>query len=334
MLSFIENLFLPTRNHKPLLAQYSQPTPTIAPKRFLRITLGVLWIIAGLLQAQPDMFTTDFYANYPSKVMESLLQSVADGQPKWLDALVHFGMFVWAEHPIFYNIGAILVQIGIGSILLFGPAKGWSKFGLWTSIVWGTGVWVFGEGMGGLFSGATFFDGWPGAVILYVLGAAMLLAPDRLWHEHHIERVLRWFLVVFWFVMAGVQALPSSGFWQSGGLMNQFANSASLPQPGILSAPIQSFSYATLHHPILWNTVFIGVMCILALGYLVSPRSRWLTIFAGIWLFWSWWFGQDFGTVFSGLGTDVNSAPLLMMFTIAHRMMARHVGHGTLTSSS
>lgn len=333
MLSFTEKVLMPGRRHESLLSQHSLEQASDNPQRFLRIALGVFWIAAGLLQAQPDMFTTDFYANYPPKVMESLLQSVADGQPNWLAALIHFGMSVWAQHPIFYNVGAILIQVGIGVLFIFGPSEGWKKFGLWTSVVWGTGVWVFGEGMGGLFSGSTFFDGWPGAVILYVLGGILLLVPNRLWQGHQIQGFLRWFLAAFWFLMAVIQALPSSGFWQADGLMSQFANSSSLPQPGILAGPIQSFAYAALHHPIFWNTVFIGVMGVLALGYLVHTHRRWFLVAGLVWLFWSWWFGQDFGTVFSGLGTDVNSAPLLMMFTIVHWMMTHRIEQKTAKTS-
>lgn len=318
------NRALPTKSRDSDLAKkQSKGMTRQRPQRILRLTLGVFWVIAGLLQAQPDMFTTDFYANYPPKIMESLLQSVADGQPDWLANAVHFGMAVWAHHPILYNVGAILIQVGIGVVLIFGPSKRWQRTGLWVSIIWGTLVWVFGEGMGGLFTGSTFFDGWPGAVLLYVLGAAMLLAPDRLWQGNQMQRILRWSLVVFWLVMAVIQALPSSGFWQSGGLMSQFANAGSLPQPEFLAIPIQSFSLITLHQPVLWNAVFVGIMILLSLGYMIVPRRRWLMIVALLWLFWSWWFGQDFGAIFSGMGTDVNSLPLLMLYTVVYWTLAR-----------
>ena len=155
-------------------------------RQILRYGLGGLWILDGLLQAQPNMFTTDFYAWYPPRIMESVLQTAADDQPAWLAAVMKDSAHIWGLHPILFNVGAILIQLLIGVLILFGRFGRVTRSALWLSIVWGAAVWVFGEGMGGILTGSTYFDGAPGAVLLYVIGAMLLLMPAQRWQSPDI----------------------------------------------------------------------------------------------------------------------------------------------------
>lgn len=285
-------------------------------RNLLRYGLAILWIVDGILQAQPEMFTTDFYANYPNNVMESVLQSVADGQPGWLSGLVHFGMWVWGFHPILFNVLAIAIQVGIGLALVIRGSKKVEQAGLWASVLWGLVVWVFGEGMGGILSGSGYLDGWPGAVLLYVLSSIVLLLPEDVWSSGRVQQIFRWGFAVFWTGAAILQLSPSTGLWLRDDMMSQFANPATLPQPQFLSAPIQQFSLWSADHAVLVNLALGCIMLYLAVGYVVFIQRKWFMWTAMVWLCWTWWFGQDFGGLFSGIATDFNSIAVLILWTV------------------
>src|SRR5580704_442887 len=52
----------------------------------LRIGFGLLWLLDGLLQAQPQM----------AGGLPSVLQSAADGSPAWVGDLVNWGANLWS----------------------------------------------------------------------------------------------------------------------------------------------------------------------------------------------------------------------------------------------
>lgn len=296
---------------------------SLTPRQFLRYGLGFLWLVDGLLQAQPTMFSPDFYANYPNNIMASFLQSVADGQPIWLANAINWGARMWGHQPVWSNLLAIAVQVAIGFFLLVRVSKKFEQWVLWISIVWGLIVWYFGEGMGGILVGSAFFDGWPGAALLYVFTAGLLLLPEQAWGTQRVRLALRWGLAVYWLIMAVVQAIPDTGFWQGEQMMNQFANTATLPQPRWLSAPVQQFSILSSQHPLVWNSIFVAVMFFLSISYAFDLHHRIFSILVFVWLVWSWWFGQDFGGVFSGMGTDLNSIAVIILWTMTTWILYR-----------
>ncbi|QQE77715.1 hypothetical protein [Alicyclobacillus sp. SO9] len=297
----------------------SQQAKTWLPasnRLYLQRGLGILWLIAGLLQAQPLMFTTDFYAWYPSSIMESLLQNAVDGGPRWLVAIGHAGSAVWSTHPILFNVLVIVIQILLGLSLLVIKARKSTRFILWISIVWAIPVWVFGEGMGGFFTASSYFEGLPGAAFMYAVSAIILLLPEYFWED---GQAIRWMSVstgMYWGVSAVYQVVPAFGYWGHYGLMELFGNSSSLPQPAILSLPIQSAALAISHHAVIWNAIFSAILILLAMASFRNRWTRlsiWLTL---LWLAWSWWFGEDFGGIFSGLGTDVNTIPVVGLWMV------------------
>lgn len=298
-------------------------TVALTPRQFLRYGFGFLWLVDGLLQAQPTMFSPDFYANYPNNIMESLLQSVADGQPAWLADAIYWGARVWGQHPVWSNLLAIAVQLAIGFFMLVRVPKKFEQIVLFISIVWALIIWFFGEGMGGVFAGSSYFDGWPGAALLYAITAGFLLLPERLLSTARLRLTLRWGLSVYWLIMAAIQALPDTGFWQGEQMMNQFANTATLPQPRLLSVPIQHFSIFSSHHPLVWNSIFVGLMFLLSIYYAMDLHHRLFSAVVFVWLAWSWWFGQDFGGVYSGMGTDFNSIAVIILWTITSWILYR-----------
>lgn len=309
---------MPTRN-TPLLPEYEKPKTAEnrdESRSVLWIGLGLLWLIDGLLQAQPAMFTGQF--------VQQVLQPVAQGQPQWFLPLLQLSATVWQRQPVLANAGAIIIQLAIGIMLIAGRERRWGRIGLWLSVAWGLNIWVVGEGLGGLLVGPpTMLTGAPGSVLLYVAGALLLLLPVQRWMHAGTGRIVAWGLGAFWLVMAMVQAWPAAGFWTGQQLGALFAGVAAMPQPALLAAPIQGMTALALAAPILCNACFVAIMAALAWAFLTGKLARWTFALAGAWLLFSWWLGQDFGGLFTGTATDPNTSLPLGVFLLAAAMTYR-----------
>jgi hypothetical protein len=77
--------------------------------------MGGLWVLDGLLQWQPAMFSRSF--------IERFLLPVAQGQPAWLHALLLWGAHVWNQAPAWSDAAAGFVQVLIGVGLLAGASR-------------------------------------------------------------------------------------------------------------------------------------------------------------------------------------------------------------------
>ncbi|MCL4541306.1 MAG: hypothetical protein M1396_03050, partial [Chloroflexi bacterium] len=272
--------------------------------------LGALWLVDGLLQAQPAMFT----GNFVSQVIKPAIQSA----PMVTQPLLQQATELWQHAPVLFNALSIAIQLLIGLLLLTGWHRRWGTWGLWLSIGWGLLVWVGGEGFGGIFSGsASLLTGAPGSVLVYVFGAFLLVLPESRWQEKGFFEKLFRGLGCFWLAAAAYQMLPQQNFWTAKGLQAIFQASASSPQPAILAAPIRALAHAVVQQPVLWNAALVAAMALVGIYFLLGARWRWgVWVVAAILLF-SWWMGQDFGALFSGLSTDPNTAAPLLLLTIA-----------------
>jgi hypothetical protein len=139
------------------------PSEAGITRRHLQIALGLLWLIDGLLQAQPFMFTRGFATQ--------VIAPAAQGQPGFVAAPVDWASTVIAAHPVAWNAAFAGVQLLVGVGLLV-PRT--ARLALAASIAWALGVWYFGEGLSGLASGnASLITGAPGsALLLAVLAGA------------------------------------------------------------------------------------------------------------------------------------------------------------------
>jgi hypothetical protein len=138
-------------------------------RRQLQITLGLLWLIDAVLQAQHFMWTRGFATQ--------VVAPTGQGQPAFVSEPVHWVSTVIAAHPVAWNIPFVAIQLLLGLGLLV-PRT--SRAALAASIVWGVGIWYLGEGLYGIASGhASLVTGAPGAgLILAVLAAAAWPARD------------------------------------------------------------------------------------------------------------------------------------------------------------
>lgn len=259
--------------------------------------LAGLWILDGVLQLQPPMFTHRF--------VTSVFVAATVGQPRGVDHLLFWGIHLWTQMPVAADVMAAGLQVAIGVMLWSGR---WRRVGLCVSMAWGIGVWVMGEGLGGLLApGSSILTGLPGSAIMYVLLSGVLLQFE----SQRILRSLRWGLTGFWALGAGYQIRPL--FWHSGFLSRELLMVAQTPSPAFLTGPIRGLASVAFRAPIATNGILVAVFLGLAVWSLVAHSdSRSWAITSVLVLLAIWWFGMDFG-VFGGVGTDPNTAPLVAL---------------------
>ncbi|PSR26840.1 MAG: hypothetical protein C7B47_09620 [Sulfobacillus thermosulfidooxidans] len=274
--------------------------------------LGALWLLDGLLQAQPLMIT---------RFIGGFLAPLIQGQPALLRSLIEIGVRLWGINPVMWNEFATWIQIDIGLLILLGSVDTWRRVGLWLSVAWGLVVWIGGEAMGSLFSGGSWLSGSPGSVILYVLLALLLLLSPSFWQSSRPTKIFQYGLAGLWGLSALLQAWPASGFWQGQSMSAYVLSMAEMPQPGIFSEPLYAWANSLAAHPALWNAVLVITFSILAILWLIRPKSVvtwWLTTVV---TFATWWLGQDFG-VLGGMGTDPNSGVLVLLSLAVYARLA------------
>ncbi|MGH3186109.1 MAG: hypothetical protein ACRDOL_02345, partial [Streptosporangiaceae bacterium] len=134
--------------------------PEARGRWLLRVGFGVIWIVDGILQAQPKM---------AGGLASQVIEPTAAASPTWVQHVVNWGGTAWSYHPIQAAAASVWIQVGIGGWLLVAARGRWSRLVGLASVAWGLAVWVFGESFGGIFApGLSWLTGAPGAVLLYV----------------------------------------------------------------------------------------------------------------------------------------------------------------------
>ena len=262
--------------------------------RLLWRGFGGLWLLDGLLQLQPAMFTAAF--------VRQVLEPLLPGQPAWLEGILRGGIGLWSAAPVLADGSAAAVQLAIGVLLLAWPERPPGRVGLVLAVLWSLVVWVWGEGLGmALVPGASLVTGAPGSVTLYAAAALWLLSRDACgW-------TVRAFLAALW-AGAGAVQLATPAFWTGAGLAGLFSGAVT-PQPALLSDAVRGAAALARAYPTALNAALGGGMLVAAAAWLPLGAAFRRTAFAvGIALAgFIWIFGQDMG-VFGGTGTDPNTA--------------------------
>jgi hypothetical protein len=285
-------------------------------RKVLQRILGALWLIDGLLQVQPQMWTM----NMVNGVMKPMLQ----GQPAGIEGSLQWIVQVTTQNLFLVNLLICVVQILIGLILLIGRGDKVIKFTLIASIVWSFIVWYGGEGMSMLLTGqASALTGAPGAVLLYALLALVVYprnpeaGPDEGGILSRLQ--LRWALAAFWILMAALQAQPY--WWQSGQISQEM--SGLVGQGGLngflVDPVLQWLSNITAHSEIPLNIALIVIFLALGISLLVVKEEHLrpfliASIVASVVI---WYVSQAFGMILTGMATDFNSGLLLVVMALA-----------------
>ena len=295
----------------------------LVSRKLLQRILGVLWLIDGVLQLQPQMFTM----NMVNGVMKPMLS----GQPGPVESSLQFIVNQTASHLTAVNLLIAIVQILLGVAFLLLPQR-WIKPVVLVSIIWALIVWYGGEGMSMLLTGqSSILTGAPGAVLLYpLLGLVVYPRVSATGKEQEESKkvndegllsrgVLRWVLAGFWIFAALLQLQPN--WWQAGQISQ--AIGAMVGQGGLNTALVDpvlhNISNATANIEIPLNIALIVVFLALGIALAVVKNSQ-VRPFLLVSLILSiliWYFTEGFGMILTGMATDFNSGLLLVIMALA-----------------
>ena len=281
-------------------------------RRSIQIVLGVLWLIDGMLQLQPYMFTQGFATK--------VIAPAAVGQPEWVAWPVHQAASVIGSHPVALDVLFALIQLALGIGFLW---RRTARVAVVVSVVWAVGIWFVGEGLGGLAGGSSsMLMGAPGAAFLYAVLAlaAWPRSRGRLEAEDRpgAGGVAEWFPLAWaaiWLDLALLALLPAN---RSASTVSAQIDGAVGQVPSWLGS-IDHWAANGVHAVGEPMVVFLAVVPasvgLLALG---TPRQRTIAAWFGIVLaLVSWVIGQNFGFLASGTATDPNTGPLLALSGVA-----------------
>jgi hypothetical protein len=288
--------------------------------RSIQIALGCLWLLDGGLQFQPAMFGRGFVYN--------LYYNDAMSQPSGLAHLLVSVVSAAEPHLLVWNTMFAMVQLTIGVGFL---VRRTVRVAIVASVAWALFVWVFGEGLGGLFTGlANLVGGAPGAVLLYpligLIAWPVASAPgrNRPWQRaggYLAGRAARGSWAVLWIGGAMLQLQPSYPY--PAVLASTFSMNLMGPEP----APLVSLdTFLTRTAIQLGDPLVLGLALLEAAIGLAVLRRFHTRLFLGVGIGLSilfWIGGQNFGGMLTGEGTDPGSAPLFVLLALTLFPMAR-----------
>jgi hypothetical protein len=263
----------------------------------VRMGLAGLWILDGLLQLQPGMLGPAFVSH--------VVAPLAAGEPVWIQWLVRREVHLIRLAPTVFDLSIAAIQVGLGILLLQRQARG-RRWGLWLSLCWALGVWLFGEALGQLWAGGeTALTGAPGSALLYAVASAALLTGRTAAGFRQTATAAVAAMLIGWAILGMVAGSPAA-------VANTVAAVARMPGPVLLREGTEAVArWLTLHGAVAPDvlTVIPGV---LALAWLWPGTRRLALVVLVLWLAGLWWFGMDFG-VLGGYGTDPNTPPLVAL---------------------
>lgn len=279
-------------------------------QRRLQIVLGIIWLFDAGLQFQPYMFTREFVANF--------LAMNAMFQPRLLgNALEGISRFL-LPHAAIWNFLFATTQLAIGVGLLFRRTV---KPAILLSLLWVLGVWVVGEGFGGLFTPvmSSPLAGFPGPVLVYGIVGLILWPTERMTQGSVAAagvlgaRGARILWAVLWVGAAVEQLRP--GFPPNIAMTIVVA----MNEPGEPSWLLHlNRATTTFIKPVGSPLAFVLAVLEITIGMTVfrgrSVRAfLWLAIVLSI-VFWVT--AQDFGGVLAGNATDPGAGPLYILLAL------------------
>jgi hypothetical protein len=265
--------------------------------------LGLLWLLAGALQAQPFMFTRGFATQ--------VIAPNGQAQPGFVAAPIDFAATAVGAHPVAWNLLFAGTQLLLGVGLLV-PRT--ARSALAASIAWAVGVWYFGEGLTGLAGGhASLITGAPGSAALYALLAAAAW-PRRDAAREGPAPWLRFAWAGLWVGAAVFQALPGQN---TGTAVAGAITSGTAGAPAWLASLCGSAGAWAADHGLLLVCLLVAAEVLVGVGAL-ARRTRVPALTLGLALTLAVWvLGQHLGALYSGHATDPNSAPVFALMAIA-----------------
>jgi hypothetical protein len=277
-------------------------------RRAFQTVLGVIWLLDGVLQFQPFMYSAGFIHT---------LTDTAAGQPHWLASSITWAAHI-AQHDLtLFNTLFALVQVAIGLGLLYRRTV---KPAIALSLAWSLVVWWFAEGCGMLFAGtANPLTGAPGAVLLYAITALLVWPTDRTGGLLG-ARGARITWAALWLATAWMWLLASNS--SANGVA---AAIMSAPGAGWLHSLQTSVASAAHGH----GLVIALALAFVSAGIGVAVAKNWrpapFLVLAIVVNLAQWVIGQGFGGVFyTNSATDPNTGPLFVLLALVLLTLTRH----------
>jgi hypothetical protein len=285
--------------------------PPTDARRALQLGLAAIWLLDAVLQYQGFMF---------SKAFNQMIGGTAAGNPAVIAKPITWDANLVDHHMVLLNTIFATIQLLIGLGIAFRPTV---RVALAASIAWAVSVWWFGEGLGGVLSGvASPLNGAPGAVIIYALLAVLLWPANRQVPAPfaaaqavgaHVARAL-W--AVLWLSLAYFALTSANRAPQA---LNQMIAGMESGEPGWLASLDKGAASLVANQGLAASVVLALVLVVIAIGvYLPAPAAKATLVLAIVVAAVIWVFGEAFGTIMTGGGTDPNSGPLLALLALAY----------------
>jgi len=285
-------------------------TPDV--RRRLQLGLAGIWLLVALLQYQSFMFSSGF---------NQMINATAAGNPRVVASPITWDATLVSHHPVLLNSIFATIQLLIGIGIALRPTV---RLALVASIAWALGVWWFGEGLGMvLTSSASPVNGAPGAVIIYALLAILLWPADREGRQAPFTAaraigapIARALWLLLWLSLAYFALLPGNRAPQA---LNGMIASMESGEPGWLAALERSAASLVAHQGLTASIVLAIALAIIAIGvYLPASAAKATLVLAIVVAAVIWVFGEAFGGILTGGGTDPNSGPLLILLALSY----------------
>jgi hypothetical protein len=279
------------------------------PRRKLQLALGVIWVLDGILQYQPSMFTKSF----PDMLAES-----AHGNPAVIATPITWSANLIDHHVVVLNTLFATIQLALGLGIAWRPTL---RLALAASVAWSLAVWWLGEGFGGILAGtASPVNGAPGPVILYAILAVLLWPADRDPGAPFVaarvigRRPAQAVWLVLWGSLAAFALLPAS---RAPGAISDMLSDGASGAPAWLAWIDTHAASALNHHGLAASIVLASLLTLVAVAvYLPAPALRAAVVLAVV-LAAALWLAQGMGELFTGMATDPESGPLLALLALA-----------------
>lgn len=305
-------------------------------RRSLQLVLATAWLLDGVLQLQPFMFTRG-----PHGFSEMLAQN-ATGNPGPVASSIVWAAGVVGAHSAPADLAFALIQILLGLGIAWRRSV---KVALAASVPWALAVWWFGEGLGGILrGGGTPVLGGPGAVLVYALLAVLLWPPGKvgdldasaspLSAEGSFAaasalgvEVSKALWAALWSSMA---ALSVVGQARSPGIVSRAIAGVVQGEPAWLADVDRRLVGLTAGRGLIVAVVIAVICLVVAFGiYLPSAAGvRAVLVVSVVTALAIWLATENFGAILAGGATDPNSGPLLALLALAYWPLHRSSAAG------
>jgi hypothetical protein len=281
-------------------------------RRALQLGLAAVWLLDGVLQFQPFMYT---------KAFAQMLGSAADGNPAVIARPITWDATLVGHHLVPLNTIFAVTQLLLGLGIAFRPTV---RVALAASVAWSVAVWWLGEGLGGVLNGGSDpLNGGPGAVIIYALVAVLLWPADRPGGPAPFVAaravgagVARALWLVFWLSQAYFVLTPDNRAPQA---VNAMIAGMEGGEPGWLAAIMRGAAAVVAQRGLATSVVFAVAFVLIAAGvYLPAAAAKATLLLAIAVAAVTWVFVQALGGILASGATDPNSGPLLALLALSY----------------